>query len=306
MKNILFRTNSSSLIGTGHIMRDLVFAKQFKDDNIIFAVQNLKGNINYKIKESGYKIELLEQNSIKELINIIKRYDISTIIIDSYDIDFKYEKKLKDKTNIKIVSFDDTYEKHHCDVLINHNIYANSKKYKNLVPNSCEIRCGSKYTLLRDEFYIQKKIKDNKSTNEKKSKKIKNIFLCMGGSDHSNISLKILKVLKKFDNIKVFLATTKSNQNIQKLNKYAKDNSFLNIFIDHTNIAKLIRRSDLCIVPPSVILNEVYFMNIPFIAIKTASNQKYMYKYLKKNDFCTLKSFDKKLFFNSLEKYLQI
>ena len=67
IKNILFRADSSSTIGTGHIMRDLVLSKQFKDDNIIFAVQNLDGNINHKIIEAGYKIKLLKSNEFKEL-----------------------------------------------------------------------------------------------------------------------------------------------------------------------------------------------------------------------------------------------
>ena len=53
MRNILFRADSSSFIGTGHIMRDLVLAKQYKTENIIFAVRELDGNINYKIDEEG-------------------------------------------------------------------------------------------------------------------------------------------------------------------------------------------------------------------------------------------------------------
>ncbi len=49
--NILIRADSSSYIGTGHIMRDLVLAKKFLKDQIIFATQDLEGNINHKIKE---------------------------------------------------------------------------------------------------------------------------------------------------------------------------------------------------------------------------------------------------------------
>ena len=39
--NILVRADSSSYIGTGHIMRDLVLAKQYLNENIIFATQDL-------------------------------------------------------------------------------------------------------------------------------------------------------------------------------------------------------------------------------------------------------------------------
>ena len=50
-KNILFRADSSSTIGTGNIMRDLVLAEQFQDAHIVFATQDLPGNLNHKIKE---------------------------------------------------------------------------------------------------------------------------------------------------------------------------------------------------------------------------------------------------------------
>ena len=158
--NILVRADSSSYIGTGHIMRDLVLAKQYKNENIIFATQNLVGNINHKIEEENYKIELLKSNGFEELNKLVKKFEIDMIVIDSYDIDYNFEKKLKeDNSSLKIFVLDDTYEKHFCDILLNHNIYADEKKYKNKVQKNCELRCGSRYTLLRDEFLEAKKTK---------------------------------------------------------------------------------------------------------------------------------------------------
>jgi len=72
MKKILFRADSSSTIGTGHIMRDLVLAQQYPSSKIFFATQNLQGNINFKIAESGYRVEILKSNDIKELNRFIK------------------------------------------------------------------------------------------------------------------------------------------------------------------------------------------------------------------------------------------
>ncbi len=72
--NILIRANSSSYIGIGHIMRDLVLVKQYSNDNIIFATENLDGNINHKIEEENYKIELLKSNDFEELNDLIKRF----------------------------------------------------------------------------------------------------------------------------------------------------------------------------------------------------------------------------------------
>lgn len=296
--NILFRADSSSFIGTGHIMRDLVLAKQYKDSNIIFATQNLNGNINHKILESNFKVELLKSNDIDELNCLIKKLKIDMIVVDHYGIDYLKEKQIK-KSNpkVKILSFDDTYEKHYCDILLNHNISAESKKYKGLVPKKCELRCGSKYTLLRDEFYIEKKKKYKKISIKKKT-----IFIAMGGADHSNLNIDILKVINSLENINVNIVTTSANKNLKELKKYCKNKKWINLHINSNKIAKIMRKSNLAIVTPSVTVNEVHFMNIPFIAIKTADNQKDIYLYLKKNRFLTMKKFNKNKLKNKIKK----
>lgn len=288
MKNILFRADSSSTIGIGHIMRDLVLALQYKDDNIIFASQELKGNINHKILEFGYKIETVDSNDVEEVINLIKKLSIDMIIIDSYDIGYVYEKELKEKTGVEIFVLDDTYEKHFSDILLNHNIYGNKVRYKGLVPNKCELRCGSKYTLLREEF-IQEK--SNRKLLIKKSKEI-NVFVSMGGADHSNINIDILKVLESFPNLKVHIVTTTANANLDELKEYLLKKKNMTLHVNTKNVAKLMSLSDFAIVTPSVSVNEVFYLQIPFIAIKTAQNQNEMYSYLQEHDYAVLEKFD--------------
>jgi UDP-2,4-diacetamido-2,4,6-trideoxy-beta-L-altropyranose hydrolase len=274
-------------------MRDLILAQYYskKGGNIIFATQNLDGNINHKILEFKFIVENLNSNSKKKLIKLIKKLKIDMLVVDHYDINYKKEKYIKDKTKVKILSLDDTYQKHHCDILLNHNIYANIKRYKNLVPSKCKIKCGSEYTLLRDEFRIEK----NKKT----------ILLAMGGADTANLNLAILGILKTCDNIMVNVITTIANKNLEELKQYSKNISWINLHINSNKVAKLMKKSDLAIVTPSVTLNEIYFMNIPFIAIQTAKNQKYMYKYLKDQKCFRLKRFNQKKLNNYIRKKLK-
>ena len=296
--NILVRADSSSYIGTGHIMRDLVLAKQYKNENIIFATQDLVGNINHKTIEAGYKIELLKSNDFEELNKLVKKFEIDMIVIDSYDIDYNFEKKLKeDNSSLKIFVLDDTYEKHFCDILLNHNIYADKKKYQNRVPKNCELRCGAKYTLLRDEFLEAKKAK------KRVKKKNQTIFLGLGGADHKNLNIKILKVVEKFKkSLKVNLVTTTANKNLEELKEYCKDKKWINLQINSNEVAKLMSKSDFAIVTPSVTANEIFYLDLPMITIKTAKNQNKMYKYLKKQGYSSMKKFDKQ----KLNKYLKL
>jgi len=284
--NILFRADSSSTIGTGHIMRDLVLAKQYPDNNIIFATQDLSGNIKHNISEAGYKLEILNSHDLEELDELIKKLSIDMIIIDHYDIDWKYEKQLSIlNSQLSIKVLDDTYERHECDVLLNHNIYADKIKYKGLVPEKCELKCGINFTLLRDEFLNLELSKKSLSNGKF------NVFIAMGGADSKNMNITILKSLKD-SNINISLVTTNANKNLSELKDYVQNFKNIRLYIDAKNIASIISTCDIAIVTPSVMVNEIIFFKIPFISIMVTNNQKYMYEFLAKSGLPCLKKDD--------------
>ena len=93
----------------------------------------------------------------------------------------------------------------------------------------------------------------------------------------------IKKVRKKNKkNIKINIVSTNANKNLEKLKDYCKNKKWINLNINSKQIAKLMSESNFAIVTPSVTVNEVHYLGLPIIAIKTAKNQIYMYKYLKK------------------------
>lgn len=298
-KNILFRADSSSTIGTGHIMRDLVLAEQFADTNIIFATQDLPGNINHKIKEKKYAIEILSSNKSEELINIIKKHSIEMIFIDHYGIDYNDEKTIKDNTGITVFVLDDTYEKHYCDILLNHNISADHTKYKGLVSENCEVRCGVQYTLFRNEFKNIKKTRRDIS-----NKDILTVFIAMGGADHSNKNIAILEVINKIGKFIVNVVTTNANKHLVELEGYIKGYENVTLHINTDKIALLMNESDFAIVTPSVTVNEVLYMGLPFIAIQTADNQNEIAQYLEELNFQVLRYYEEIALAHAVKKII--
>jgi len=300
VKNILFRTDSSSTIGTGHIMRDLVLAqREFKNDRVIFATQNLEGNINHKIKEAGFAIETLRSNDIEELDTVIQHHPIDMIVIDHYGIDESYEKRLSAlNPELSIMVIDDTYERHWCHTLINPNPYAKKVRYQNRVPKHCHIRCGQKEMLIRQEFYEAKK----RCTHKKE--KFMRIFLGLGGSDPKGLNFPVLQALGSYDSVVVDIITTHANPHLSKLQDFAqRHDTWTTLHIDTNEVAKWLCKADLAIVSPSVTLNEVLFMQKPFIAIQTAENQKEMVHWLKARNEPVLTHFDAKDFQKEIEKW---
>jgi len=207
----------------------------------------------------------------------VKKINPNEVVVDNYSFTCKHEKEFKKLfPNIKLAVFDDDYREHFCDEIINHNISANIAKYANqsivkIIP-----------PLIRDEFKEEKKIK---------REKIYDIFIAMGGTDHSNINIDILKNLP--NSLHVSLVTTSANANLDKLREYVISQENISLHVDSNCIAKLINQSKFAIVTPSVMVHEVIFMEIPFLAIKTADNQDDMYKYLHKNRYTMLEKFDK-------------
>ncbi len=294
--NVLFRVDSSSDIGLGHLMRCFVLAEQYRHNDITFAAQSLKGNFNQKIIDKGYKLVILNGNSIDELCKNIELLHINNVVFDHYGIDYKFEKSVKEKTGVQILSFDDVYEKHYCDVLLNHNIYADARQYEGLVPEFCDVKCGKKYTLIREEF---KKVKIKKSQINKESPVI---FVCLGGADPGNVSLAVLKILVEFDNATITLATTSANRNIEKLQDFSKQCQNISICVD-CNIAEMMSNSDFAVITPSVIIHEVMSIGLPFIIIKTADNQKMMHKYLCEKNYYALKLSELSKLKREVQKY---
>jgi UDP-2,4-diacetamido-2,4,6-trideoxy-beta-L-altropyranose hydrolase len=273
LKKILFRADSSSRIGLGHIKRDLVLASRLDSDEIHFAAQELPGNINHEIP---YPVHSLRTANVQELIKLCKHLDIDHLIVDNYEFTLEDEKKIKAECSVRLSVFDDTYQEHFCDEVINHNLGSRAKKYLHKVPSFCKISLIS--PLIRQAFF-----EERQHTRSKEG-----LFLCLGGSDFSNITLKALKVLKRH-RFHINVALSSSNPNLPTLEAYANVNRWIRLHVDG-DIPRLLNSCELAIVTPSVLAAEALFMNASIIAIQTAENQIEVTKFLRRKRITTLKS----------------
>lgn len=256
-------------------MRDVVLAKEFEGE-LFFACQNLEGNI---IERIPYEVKILQSNDVDELIALIKSLHVTLLVIDHYGIDAVYEQTVKEATGVKILSLDDTYEKHHCDILLNPNVYADVKCYEGLVPNECELRCGK--PLIREDFHTEKTIQRDK---------IYDVCIAMGGSDARNLTQKILQTLPK--NKCIAILTTTANTHLKELQTFVADKPNIALHVNSNEVAKVLHQSRFVITTPSVMVQEVLFMELPFLAIQTAQNQEEMATYLQQKGYPVLKEWN--------------
>lgn len=296
MKKILFRCDSSSTIGLGHVKRCLVLAKRLKESNkdlkIFFSTLDLEGNINLEILKSGFSIYSLKDNSVFSLDYIIKGLSIDFLVIDSYEIDITFETQLKlNNHNLKIMSFDDTLKLHNVDFILNHGIQTKKSAYKDLVPKTSKILCGSEYTLLRDEFFKKYKNKIEKNS----------VAIILGGNDVLNLSSKIAFYLLEISNkYKISVITTAVNPHLKEL----KQNKEFELLVDIDNIAEVLSCKEIVITASGGTLFEVLFLKKKFINIEVASNQNVVSDFFEKKGIkTTIKA--EKLCLKELEKKIE-
>ena len=263
----LVRADSSSKIGHGHIRRDLLLAKKFND--ISFASLRLDGDI---FDEINYPKFSLRSGEVCELI---KDNKFELLIIDHYGFSFEDERAIKEKTGVKILSFDDTYEKHFADYILNVNLYAQKARYEGLVEKDSEVFCGSEFLLVRDEFYEEAQVK---------REKIYDYTIILGGTDISGLSAKISeKLLLK--GLKTAVITTSGNKNLSVLKEISSKNENFSLFVDSKNVAKLMNEAKMLIITASSLVNEAYVLGAKFKAVCVADNQKEIFAWLKENGY---------------------
>ena len=254
---VLLRVDFSSKIGLGHLKRQEAFIQRMENREWRIICKECDENLT--------KLPVIKVKDEKEFFQKVKELKPKEIIVDNYNFTYKDEKEFKKLfPKIKLIVFDDTYEKHFCDEIINHNLGVNIKKYENpkIVKNI--------KPLIRKEFYEAKK---------KRFKK-EGVFISLGGSDSKNLTLKVLKILKPLK-IKVNLYITSANKNLDKIKKFTFLNKWVKLHINE-DISIGMAKSEFGIITPSVISYEAMFMKLDFLAIQTVDNQKEVAKYLKR------------------------
>lgn len=297
--NFCFRTDSSTKIGTGHLMRCLTLADQLKDagGDITFVCRELPGNLSDLVVDRGYSLFLLPDVSsgIRTSLTSEKYADwlgvdwqtdadqtrsvlpaigkIDWLIIDHYALDANWEMRFRPIVN-KIMIIDDLADRpHECDVLLDQNLQIDAEsRYKGLVPDRSRLFLGLRHALLRKEFH-------NAKTNlRRRSGAIDNILVFFGGADISDETTKALKAIKTINrsNIKINAILGGANVRADSIISKFADVPKLVFHRQVKNMAELMAEADLAIGGGGTTTWERCYLGLPTITVVMAENQRTM------------------------------
>jgi len=285
---IVFRVDSSFVIGTGHVMRCLVLAMKLKEKgaHIQFICQNYKGSLINKIRSHGFNVfelksKIKQKQDAEACASILQKDKVDWIIVDSYDLDHIWHKYIRPYCKSIMVIDDLANREYDCDILLDQNYCYNFKdRYDDLLPKKCIKFLGPKSLILRDEFVKIQKI------NKEGRKNIERVILFFGGSDNSHETIKVVKILPSVDNLNLNfdIILGVNNPDIEIITNLCKNIDRVNIHIQINNMAEIMSKADLAIIAGGSTIWEACCLGVPVCTVVTAENQKYIVSYLDSMD----------------------
>lgn len=307
--HIVFRVDSSTIIGHGHVMRCLTLAqallRAFKTHQqveklfIVFICRSNKGNINQRIIDSGFHlIELpassqtisadntnswlgtsYQEDALRCIEQIKTLTDISLLVVDHYAIDHHWQSLIKPYCQKMFVIDDLANRQHVCDYLLDQTYLRNCSDYNALIPEHSAMLLGQQYILLRDEFSALKAsatrrrqvymTANNSSTC--------NILITMGGSDPENLSKKALLAIKKLIQQEIEVTTnvviSSKSKHLNALKQFCQSNTWATLIVDSKNMAELMLTADIAIGACGGTAWERCALGLPCLTTINAENQ---------------------------------
>lgn len=290
--NVLFRVDSSSQIGSGHLMRCLTLAGQLKKQGVevAFICRDLEGNLIELVRKQGYGLYLLpratkdealkgylawltvsQQRDAEETLAIIQKFSaVNRLVIDSYAIDETWEELLRPYVQEIFVIDDLANRRHDCDVLLDQNYYLDKEhRYDGLVPESCKLLLGPEHALLREEFYEAKKHL------RKRDGSIHNILVFYGGSDLTDETTKAIHALIELNlsGVTADVIVGASNRKKDRIRELCSQHEFLHYHEQVSNMAEFMNNADLMFGAGGTTTWERCFLQLPAIVTAIAENQ---------------------------------
>lgn len=265
------------------------------DFEIHFVCKRVPESIINEIEEFGFLFLSIKKE--KEFFSVLTGKEI--VILDHYELDSVYQKKIKE-IGCKLVCIDDLHDQEfYADLIINHDPCVKPIDYK--AQSYTQFALGLDYALLRPLFLAQ-------ASNERLINCIETVFICFGGSDFKNLTLRVLEEVSKFDSFeKIIVVTGNANNHIKQLETFIKLNNRIEHYhaVDERKMLELMLESELAIVPASGILLESIALGCKIISGMYADNQKHIFSSFKEYGcFISAESFGRTDIISSLNQVI--
>ncbi len=295
--NIVFRTDASLIIGTGHVMRCLTLASALRerDAAVSFVCREHDGHLCDLIEEQGFAVSRLPlskagtqaeatpahaawlgaawQEDAKQTRAAIEASGAKPdwLVVDHYALDRRWESALRASAE-RVMAIDDLADREHdCDLLLDQNLVARMEnRYSNIVPAGCHLMLGPEYALLQP-IYAQ--LRAGISPREGP---IRRIFIFFGGADSDNLTGRTLAAFLQLDrpDIEVDVVVSGGTPHAAAIREQLAGHRNIHMHGVLPSLAPLMAKADLAIGGGGATSWERFCLGLPTLVVTLADNQR--------------------------------
>ena len=295
--NVVFRTDASQTIGTGHVMRCLTLATALRKRGatVIFICREHNGHICDLIEQnkfSVYRMSLPDSASpntdtvahaawlgtswssdAEETLTVIRALDTKPdwLVVDHYALDMRWEQALRASVG-RIMAIDDLADREHdCDLLLDQNLVARPRtRYNGKLPSACGKLLGPGYALLQPDYAeLHERVPPRAGP-------IRRILIFFGGVDNDNLTGRALAAFLKLGrpDIEVDVVLATKAPHFAEVRTQAAGHDNVHLHSSLPSLAPLMVKADLAVGGSGATSWERLCMGLPAIVITLAENQR--------------------------------
>lgn len=273
-RQILFRAEASVEIGTGHVMRCLALAQQWRagGGRAVFVQASLPPGLAARLADEGFEIMALGtkvggEADARATVELARRVGAGWVVADGYDFDALWQRFVK-SAGLRLLVLDDFghADHYHADLVLNQNQSATARLYAGRDAQT-RLLLGPQFALLRQEFVAA-------VPRERPAQLPGRILVTLGGSDSANVTRLVIEALAAFDDLEAVVVIGAGNPHrvaLQSMvNALAKN---IRLEVNPPSMAALMRWADLAITAGGSTVWEIARLGLPALTIVTAKNQ---------------------------------
>jgi UDP-2,4-diacetamido-2,4,6-trideoxy-beta-L-altropyranose hydrolase len=274
---LLIRTDASTRVGTGHVMRMLALAQawQQRGGEVRFVYCECPAGLQIRLRQEGFSSQSIpaEPGSLADLdafLRILKSTSGSYVALDGYQFGFDYQQSVRRRAAASLVVDDYGHlGRYSCDILLNQNPTAGDLNLQARAGEALVLQ-GLTYALLRREYLNHPRqlrgIGDGPL----------NLLVTLGGSDENNITGKILRSLRGLEDqiagLRVLVGAANPHQS--DLRAYLRHFPCPSeLLVNVTDMPGELARADAAICAGGSTCWEMAYMGVPVAVVTLAENQ---------------------------------
>lgn len=292
---VVFRTDASIQIGTGHVSRCLALAMRLTNSGAecCFVMRRLDGNMIGAVETTGIPVISLEAPrpghrcgdlAHSEWLEVDWMVDaketaaalaplgaIDWLVVDHYALDEHWERVLRGSAKNIMVIDDLADRRHDCDILLDQNLQVADDRYLALLPENAIKLVGPRFALLRAEFAharMNAPLRAEQGTTR--------IFIYCGGVDLPGLTLRALMAIGTIrrNGTMIDVVVGASNPHASDIAEWCQGRDWVNLHNGCSDMAQLMASADLAVGAGGSTSWERCCLGLPSIVVALADNQK--------------------------------